>query len=164
MGDILVAIGANINALHVILFAAGIICLVVEMFQPGFGVFGGAGVVLMVLDVIILAKDLAQAAVLFFGVALVVLFFVLLFFILASNGLLPQKLVLADSEEERVMPAVPSALMGERGVTVTRLCPAGKAEICGKIMDVISSGEFVEPGEEVAVSEVTGNRIVVRRI
>ena len=164
MGEILSAIGANINALHVILFAAGIICLVVEMFQPGFGIFGGSGVLLMLIDVVILADNLSQAAVLFSGVALIVLFFVLLFFILASNGVLPKKLVLGDDKDDA--PVAPSQLLasfGDIGTTVTRLCPSGKVEIEGRILDVISAGEFLEPGETVKVVEVSGNRIVVSR-
>ena len=94
MGEILSTIGANVSAIHIILFAAGIICLIIEMFEPGFGLFGGIGVALMVIDVFVLADTFAQGVVLFLGVALVVLFFVLLFFILASCGVLPKKLVL----------------------------------------------------------------------
>ena len=162
MGEILTAIGANISVIHIILFAAGIICLVIEMFEPGFGVFGGVGIALMIVDVIILADSIAQAAVLFLGVAVTILFFVLLFFILASYGILPKKLVLeASMEGMNSKGGTDAVTLGSVGVTVTRLCPAGKVEIDGRILDVVSNGEFIEQGQQVRVQEVSGNRIVV---
>lgn len=161
MGEILSAISANIGAIHIILFAAGIICLIVEMFEPGFGLFGGAGVVLMVIDVFVLADTFAQGVVLFLGVALIVLFFVLTFFILASCGVLPKKLVLDSAAiEGGAIPDAPVSV-GDVGAAVTRLASSGKAEFGDIILDVVSSGEFIEKGQSVRVIEVSGNRIVV---
>ena len=160
MSEILSAIGANIGALHIILFAAGIICMTVELFEPGFGVFGGAGILLMAVDVFVLADTFLQAVVLFLGVALIVLFFVLLFFILASCGVLPKKLVL-DSAVMDGGAKASAVSVGEEGVTVTRLAPSGKAEFGGKTLDIVSGGEFIEAGQTVRVTEVSGNRIVV---
>lgn len=160
MGEILSAIGANIGAIHIILFAAGIICLIIEMFEPGFGLFGGAGVVLMVIDVFVLADTFAQGVVLFLGVALIVLFFVLTFFILASCGVLPKKLVLDSAAIEGGIPSAPVSV-GDVGISVTRLASSGKAEFGDIILDVVSSGEFIEKGQSIRVIEVSGNRIVV---
>ena len=161
MGEIISAIGANIGTLHIILFAAGIICLIVEMFEPGFGVFGGAGIVLMIVDVFVLADTFAQAVVLFLGVAMVVLFFVLLFFILASCGVLPKKLVLDTAAiDSSAIPSAPVSV-GDIGTAVTRLAPSGKAEFGSLTVDIVSDGEFIEKGQAVRVTEVSGNRIVV---
>ena len=161
MSEILSAIGANIGALHIILFAAGIICLTVEMFEPGFGVFGGAGVVLMVIDVFVLADTFAQAVVLFLGVAMIVLFFVLLFFVLASSGVLPRKLVLDSAVMENGgVPSAPVSI-GAEGIAVTRLAPSGKGEFGGITLDIVSGGEFIDAGQTVRVTDVSGNRIVV---
>lgn len=161
MGEILSAIGANIGAIHIILFAAGIICLIVEMFEPGFGLFGGAGVVLMIIDVFVLADTFAQGVVLFLGVALIVLFFVLVFFILASCGVLPKKLVLDTSAiDGGAIPTAP-VTVGDVGTAATRLAPSGKAEFGELILDVVGSGEFIEKGQSVRVTEINGNRIVV---
>ena len=161
MGEILSAIGANIGALHIILFAAGIICLIVEMFEPGFGLFGSIGIVLMVIDVFVLADTFAQGVVLFLGVALTVLFFVLLFFILASCGILPKKLVLDSAAiDGNAIPSAPVSV-GDVGTAVTRLAPSGKGEFGGAVLDIVSVGEFIEKGQSVRVTEVSGNRIVV---
>jgi membrane-bound ClpP family serine protease len=42
------------------------------------------------------------------------------------------------------------------------LRPAGIAEIDGERIDVISDGEFINPGENIVVTRIDGNRIVVR--
>ena len=46
---------------------------------------------------------------------------------------------------------------------MTVLRPAGKAEIDGRLVDVVSDGPFVNEGARVEVVHVAGNRIVVRQ-
>ena len=53
------------------------------------------------------------------------------------------------------------ALLGQTGETTTKLMPAGKASIDGRIVDVISDGEAIAAGTRIRVEEVLGNRIVV---
>jgi membrane-bound serine protease (ClpP class) len=53
--------------------------------------------------------------------------------------------------------------LGKSGTALSPLRPAGIAEIEGERIDVVSAGEFIEPGELIEVSRVDGNRIVVRR-
>ena len=55
-------------------------------------------------------------------------------------------------------------LRGARGEAVTKLRPAGKAKIAGRVIDVVSRGEFIEPGAPVEVAEVRGNRVVVKEV
>jgi membrane-bound serine protease (ClpP class) len=55
-------------------------------------------------------------------------------------------------------------LVGKTGVAASTLRPAGIADIDGKRVDVVSDGEFIEPGESIRVDHVDGNRVVVRRI
>ncbi len=55
-------------------------------------------------------------------------------------------------------------LIGKQGTVVNDLRPAGRAEIDGQSFDVVSTGDYIEKGEEVVVSEVDGNRIVVKPI
>ena len=51
--------------------------------------------------------------------------------------------------------------VGERGLTLSVLRPAGLVEIDGRRVDVVTDGEWVEPGVAVVVTEVEGNRVVV---
>ena len=42
--------------------------------------------------------------------------------------------------------------------------PSGKAHFGDEVVDVITDGEAIENGVEVAVKEVHGNRVIVRRV
>ncbi len=164
MGEIFKAIAENIAMVHIVLFVLGIIFLIAEMFEPGFGVCGGIGTILMVIDVMILADNLAQGLVLIAGVVLILLLFVLIMFVLASYGLLPQKLVLSEEGTDGTenLPEL-EIKEGDGGVASTLLRPAGKAEIAGKIYDVVSDGEFIEKGTEITVKSVMYSKIVVTK-
>jgi membrane-bound serine protease (ClpP class) len=56
-----------------------------------------------------------------------------------------------------------SGLMSREGVTLTILRPAGTAVFDGKRIDVVTDGEFIDPGNRVAVVAVEGARVVVRK-
>ena len=57
-----------------------------------------------------------------------------------------------------------SALVGQTGVTLTPLHPAGAARFGAERLDVVTSGEFLDAGTPVRIAEAHGNRIVVARI
>jgi membrane-bound serine protease (ClpP class) len=61
-------------------------------------------------------------------------------------------------------PVSDHALVGKLGISMSTLRPAGIADIDGQRIDVVSDGEYIEPGEPIRVDHVDGNRIVVRRI
>lgn len=54
------------------------------------------------------------------------------------------------------------ACVGDTGITLTKLRPAGKVNIDGRRVDVIAQGQMVAKGSSVEVVEVSGSRIVVR--
>jgi len=54
------------------------------------------------------------------------------------------------------------ALMGASGSTTTPLRPAGTALFGEELVDVVSDGGFIQPGQKVMVIQVEGNRVVVR--
>ena len=53
-------------------------------------------------------------------------------------------------------------LVGQRGVALTPLRPAGRAQIGDEPVDVVTEGGFVLKGEAVEVVLVAGNRVVVQ--
>jgi membrane-bound serine protease (ClpP class) len=55
-------------------------------------------------------------------------------------------------------------LVGQEGVALTALRPAGMARFGEKKVDVVSEGEVVERDSRVRVIEVRGNRVVVRAV
>lgn len=54
--------------------------------------------------------------------------------------------------------------LGDCGRSLTKLRPAGKAQINGRRVDVIAQGEMIEAGRPVEVVEIEGHRIVVREV
>lgn len=167
MGAIIGAIWANIEIVHIVLFTLGIIFMVTEFFEPGMGIFGVVGIVLMVIDIFILAENFVQGLILFAALAIIVLLFVLVLLLFASKGLLPKKLVLSeatDNESGYVASAKVDLNEGDEGVTITYLRPAGKANFGGKNYDVVSEGEFVESGANIKVLSVIGSKITVKPI
>jgi len=55
-------------------------------------------------------------------------------------------------------------LIGDEGEAVSVLRPAGKAQISGQYVDVVSDGPFIEQGCPIRVVNVKGNLIVVRQV
>lgn len=70
----------------------------------------------------------------------------------------------AERTEEDAEPGdAANRLLGQTGVTLSLLGFAGKAQIAGQRVDVVTDGECVPPGTAVRVVEVEGTRVVVRR-
>lgn len=66
--------------------------------------------------------------------------------------------------EEDVLPADDrDSLVGQVGVARSKMLPSGSVEIDGRMLDAVSQGQAIEPGEYVKVVEASRNRLVVRR-
>lgn len=65
--------------------------------------------------------------------------------------------------EDEVRPEDPRrALIGRVGIARSKMLPSGAIEIDGQMIDAMSQGQVIEPGQYVVVVEVRGNRVVVR--
>jgi membrane-bound serine protease (ClpP class) len=169
------------GSMEILIFVVGVVLLLLEVFIiPGFGVAGISGIVLIGAALVLSRQDFffpefdwqwnvlrQNLLVVFSGVGLAFLSFVVI------ARFIPQikpmrNLMLSTSQQVDQgfvvqAPETTAAAVGTRGVAVTTLRPAGKAELQGEVIPVESDGEFVEAGSEVEVIEVSGNRIVVRR-
>jgi membrane-bound serine protease (ClpP class) len=162
--------------LEVMLFLAGLICVLAEIFVlPGFGVLGLGGGLLVIASLVLASQSfvvpmndyqmrqmqwsmvglLGATA----GVGLVAI--LVQRWLPATPGL---RSVLLEPPAEPAFDDGESLaeLVGVRGTTTSRLAPAGKARIGGEVRDVTSDGGLVEPGEAVQVVGVRGGRLVVR--
>lgn len=156
---------ANIPIPALILFGVGIVLLIVEMYVPGFGVAGVSSLIAFALAIIFAADTFLEGLV-FTGVVLVVIAIVVaVFLVLLSKGKLSSNFILkAKNSTDEGFSSVADDLrflVGREGVAQTILRPAGRVSIENKVYDVISSGDFIAPGEKIRVLEVNGNRIVV---
>ncbi len=177
-------LGGTAGWLEALLFLAGIVFLLLEVFVlPGFGIFGlGGG--LLVLSSLLLASQTfviprneyqlgqfqnsmmmvaAAGAGIIFSVAVLRRF---LPHIPMFNQLIqapPTDEELSDLSERESL-AHSADLIGQRGHTVTQLTPGGKAQFGNDVVDVLCDGEVISAGAEVEVVEARSNRIVVREV
>jgi membrane-bound serine protease (ClpP class) len=153
----------------------GLLLLALELFViPGFGVAGILGIagILAGLSLSLVGTGAtwefilrAAGRVVFSLLMAIVASLVLLRFLprLPFARRLILETVLRAGEGSAPAPETARGWLGKSGTAVSPLRPAGIAEIEGERVDVVSDGEYIEPGEPVAVTRVDGNRIVVRR-
>jgi len=172
---------------EILLFFAGVALLAVEVFVlPGFGIAGISGLLCIVASIVLSAQkfvvpakpweweqfnwNLTQLGLVCIGVFVgAILVGKYLHkapyvgrFILATPPTATSESVLAPpSAAEEAQQA--ATLVGKRGEAVTLLRPAGRIEVDGEPLDVVTEGDFIHPGEPVEICGVRGNRIVVRR-
>ncbi len=147
--------------LIIVLYAVGLIVMVVEVFIPGV-IIGVCGVGCVVVSVIwayrleshILGHVLIIIALGAFPALLFLWYRVVStkFSISASEA--GFKSAKGDLDE----------LLSAEGTTVTTLRPSGIANIGGKRVDVVTTGEMLPKNTRIKVIEVKGNRVVVRPI
>ncbi|MHB8172800.1 MAG: NfeD family protein [Thermincolia bacterium] len=153
----------------VLVFLIGLIALVLEIFLiPGFGIAGVLGV-LMVGTSIFLASRSITDAVISLVIAIVGSIVILamgLKFMKKRNFW--DKIILGTrmvNQEGYVAPKLElTQFLGQEGVTITPLRPAGTADFQGRRLDVVTEGGFIKDGVTVKVLLVEGTRVVVREV
>jgi len=163
--------------LEVMLFLAGFVCVLAEIFVlPGFGVLGLGGGLLVIASLVLASQSfivpandyqLRQMQWSLFGILAAVagvaaLAAVIHRWLPSTPGL--RMMLLEPPSPDPVDDADANALVGAEGVTTTRLAMAGKARIAGEVRDVSSDGMLIDPGVAVRVVEVRGGRLVVRPV
>ena len=157
----------TISIVSIILFFVGLGLITVELFIPGIGIFGGLGLVALILAIVFQAQTFLQGLVLFLIIAAIVAVLALIILRSFRKGrLFKSSLVLknrAAKEEGYVSNDDNTSLVGKTGTALSILRPAGRADIDGTICDVVTGGEFIERGEKVIVIEAIGRRILVKK-
>ncbi len=163
MQELLSIISLNWPSALCILLGFGLVVL--ELFVPGFGFPGIAGIALLLLGVVLAANSVLEAVLLVIIIVLLLCLILSLFLRSASKGRLaktPLVLSAAARKEAGYSSAEDlSSFLGRTGVAVTRLRPSGVADFDGVRLDVVSDGEFIDKGTPLVISKVEGNRIVV---
>lgn len=153
--------------LELLLFFGGILLIIFELHVPGVGLFGLAGVVSILASIFLtLGGDLPALNILAGSLVLAVLLFLLILKYLPSSGLW-HKLILKDAENTKdgfVSGQDYNRYLGQKGVVISILRPAGTIEIEEVHLDVISEGQYVEAGRWVKVVNINGTRIVVQPV
>lgn len=174
-------LNGNVEALEVLLFVGGLIALGIELFVlPGFGLFGIGGLVMLLVSVVLASQTFiwpttsAQlnevASNLFWVSCMAMGGMVGLLFMhrqLENSPLLrwvtlePASADELDELEMREAIVHREHLLGQEGITTTRLNPSGKAQFGRDIVAVVGTGKMIGEGIPVRVVEVRGNLILV---
>jgi len=170
--------------LEVLMFGAGVIAVVLEIFViPGFGVFGLGGAILIVSSIVLASQTFviprnsyqfeqfpisimmvaAAAAGAFASMAVIHRYLPDAPFLHRLMLRRPDE-ELRDELQRRETFADFAFLQGKRGRTTTQLTPSGKARFGDEVINVISDGELISSGTDVYVVEVRGNRVLVQPV
>ena len=163
------------SIMDILLFAIGVVLIIVEIFViPGFGVFGIAGIILMIAGLFMgLVSDfpLIQTDILSIAIIQLAGSFVLsgiVIYLLAKTlpkSTLWNKLVLEKGIKETsgyTSNKELKKLIGLQGEALTDLRPSGTAVIDGKRYDVVTQGDYIVKDSKIEVMEEEGSKIVVK--
>jgi membrane-bound ClpP family serine protease len=166
-------LGGTAGWLEVLLFLAGVGCLLLEIFVlPGLGIFGIGGIALVLASLVLASQTFLipqnSYQLLQFRNSLLILAVSgcgMLCFGFMLSRLLERINKPNDTEtvQETERLANYDGLLGQRGTTATPLVPAGKARIGNELYDVVSDGDLIERNQNIEVVQVAGYKIVVKR-
>ncbi|WP_336771715.1 NfeD family protein [Paenibacillus sp. MMO-58] len=151
----------------VVLFIVGIALLLIEVFVPSWGILGILGSASLIAGVLTAASNPMTAfisLVIALVAAAVILYFVVRKykdrgiwnkFILREKLTTEQGYLSAETKED---------LLGQEGIAITPLRPAGTIQIGENRIDVVTSGEFIASGKTVKVIKTEGTWVVVREV
>jgi membrane-bound serine protease (ClpP class) len=154
---------------EILLIGLGILLLFIEIvLLPGFGAAGVPGIILILVGLGMIWRELGlRMAFAYAGATVsITIPLAILGLWLAPRTKFGRSLILETAEKNtegfQAPPRELTNLVGKSGWSITPLRPAGVALINGQRVDVVSSGDFIEPETEVEVVYVEGGRVVVR--
>lgn len=171
----------QLHGFPLFLLLLGFLLLLAEIFViPGFGIAGVLGVFTLGTGFLFLAagatlgdtsgvtSDLAVD----FGLQFVLTILLGMIAIFMLSRIVPamgpgRRLVLTAPDTGSFAPTrvvIASVATGRRGTTASPLRPAGTATIDGRLVDVVTEGDWIPAEVEVEVVAVEGNRVTVRSL
>lgn len=160
-------IKGDVNILSVILFAIGVLFVIIELFIVG-AVIGIIGIILISISIVMLGNNLLlMLGNVIVALILSIIEWVVLVKIFKKNIPFLDKVILKDStnaESGFTSHDDRSHLVGKTAQTVTDLRPAGIIKLDDERIDAVSDGTFILRNRQVKILEVEGTRVVVREI
>ncbi|MBV8582407.1 MAG: hypothetical protein JO241_00305 [Candidatus Eremiobacteraeota bacterium] len=170
IGSLALFFGAHVyagfsNGLVIVLAVVGILGILWELHVvPGHGLPGIVGAVCLLFAVlfafglqffVVAVETLATA------IVLTAIAFSLVVRAVPQNAWAQRLALSAVQGPDYVTSADFSGLRGRTGTAVSYLRPAGIAEIDGRLVDVLTQGEFIPQGTPIRVARVEGARVFV---
>ncbi len=143
------------------LYIIGLVAITVELFIPGaiVGLCGAGCVITSIILAYVHISNLLGHILLGLGICFIPIFFISWYKILSKTFTVKASEKGFSSAEDRS-----EDLLSAEGVALTTLRPSGTADIKGKRVDVISGGEMIAKNTKIRVTEVKGNRVVVKPV
>lgn len=153
-----------LNIIMILCFIVGSGLIILEAFIPGFGVAGIFGIILEVVALWATWRlhGVPTALIALLAVLILIGFAIFLSYRSAMNGRLSRSPLILKETETADAVAPPEQWIGQEGITVTSLRPAGQIDINGVRLNAASSGDFVQKGTAVLVTGMEGDHLVIR--
>jgi membrane-bound serine protease (ClpP class) len=144
----------------IVVYVAGLMAMIVEMFLPGavMGIIGFLAVCGSIFYSFLNGHTVTGAVLSAITIALVPVFF-----LVWRNVIARVWASKVDEKDFRVSTTIDGALLGKEGEAVSQLRPSGTAMIEGRRYVVVTRGELLQKGTQLKVTDVAGNRIVVKK-
>lgn len=152
-------------ALIIILILIGTLLIIAELLLiPGIFITGLIGIGTLVYACMQAFELYGQTGgvITLFGI----IFLVVLTVVLALRSKAWKKVSLNTNIDSRIdsKPEEKGVVVGQKGVTITRLCPMGKIKVENQFIEATSYEGIIDPGNEVEVVMVDDNKIYVKQL
>ncbi|CAN5432325.1 hypothetical protein BH09BAC3_BH09BAC3_07110 [soil metagenome] len=147
-----------------ILIAAGILLLVLEIIVvPGTTIVGAIGALLVVVGVVLAFKYYGTTIGWSTAGGSAFVTAVVLYYAFTANAWsrFASKKSIDSKVNEGELDSLP---VGAVGVSISALRPFGKAELNGRIYEVKTFGDYLETGKKIRVIEILSHQVVVEQI
>ncbi len=143
------------------LYIIGLIAITIELFIPGaiVGICGVGCVIASIVFAYLHISNLLGHILLGIAICFIPIFFITWY------KLLTKTFAVKASEKGFTSSAYKrDDLLSAEGIAITTLRPSGTANINGNKVDVVSEGEMILKNTKIKVTDVKGNRVVVRPV
>lgn len=156
---------AEMGWVSAVLLLVGVAFASVEVFLPGFGVWGITGSICVVLGIVARMIEGASITQLFILIFIVLIIFTLLFLLMirsARHGLLSRTAIIETGVSVKETENEKDELVGKLGKTTTMLRPVGKIDIDGVTYCALTEEGYINENVDIEVVRVEGENIFVK--
>lgn len=146
------------------LLILGILLLLLEIiFVPGTTIVGIGGLILLAIGIYLAYSSVSMMAGHISLASCVAIVFLALVVLL--KGETWKRVALDNKLEGKGVESIEEVVsLGDKGKTISRLNPVGKAVFDDRIVEVTTAGDFVNEDVEVEVTKIEGNKIRVQTV
>lgn len=150
-----------------ICLAVGLVLMLIEMFTPGFGISGLAGLIALLAAIVLSGNTFAERLWMTVIILAMLGLMLLIFMHSATKGKLSRSQIILndsiDAEARYISPDDLEYYVGREGRAMTILRPSGIADFDGVRLDVITEGDFIPAGSHIRVNRIDRLNLVVEQ-